>query len=52
MGLESLRAMLDTLEGLQAEQVVIKENIGKLKMHIQVEDAYPTGDGSTGCHSV
>lgn len=37
MGLESLRAMLDTLEGLQAEQVVIKENIGKLKMHIQLE---------------
>lgn len=37
MGLESLRAMLDTLEGLQAEQAVIKENIGKLKMHIQLE---------------
>jgi hypothetical protein len=37
MGLESLRAMLDTLEGLQAEQVVIKENIGKLKLHIQLE---------------
>lgn len=37
MGLESLRAMLDTLEGLQAEQVVIRENIGKLKMHIQLE---------------
>lgn len=37
MGLESLRAMLDTLEGLQAEQVAIRENIGKLKMHIQLE---------------
>jgi len=37
MGLENLRAMLDTLEGLQAEQAVIKENIGKLKMHIQLE---------------
>jgi hypothetical protein len=37
MGLESLRAMLDTLEGLQAEQVVIKENIGYLKLHIQLE---------------
>lgn len=37
MGLENLRAMLDTLEGLQAEQAVIKENIGKLKLHIQLE---------------
>ena len=37
MGLENLRAMLDTLEGLQAEQAVIKENSGKLKMHIQLE---------------
>ena len=37
MGLENIRTMLDTLEGLQAEQAVIKENIGKLKLHIQLE---------------
>ena len=37
MGLENIRTMLATLEGLQAEQAVIKENIGKLKLHIQLE---------------
>jgi len=37
VGLENIRTMLDTLEGLQAEQAVIKENIGKLKLHIQLE---------------
>ena len=37
MGLESLRAMLDSLEGLRGEQAAIKEKISRLKIDIRLE---------------